>query len=207
MESIWINYENVETDQDPSWPRLVNALERLCLPSSLQSLTFQNRFNQSIEGVNLPDNLEHLSFGFRFNQSLEHVTLPAGLRSLTFGHNFNQDLLLGLGLNSRRQTLLNALNWLLIYFNHLSCVSIALSISYNMGWHQVYYPEVDFGVSNLTGTLPTCFTSCFGQSCRLRVQFPAALETLAFGNDFAQSLALSATNPNNMYAACIISLE
>ena len=168
MESIWINYENVETDQDPSWPRLVNALERVCLPSSLQSLTFQNRFNQSIEGVNLPDNLEHLSFGFRFNQSLEHVTLPAGLRSLTFGHNFNQDLLLGLGLNSRRQTLLNALNWLLIYFNHLSCVSIALSISYNMRWHPVYYPEVGFRcfqshryTSNIfylqvAGTIPCC---------------------------------------------------
>ena len=72
----------------------MNTLEHVQLPSSLQALTFQNRFNQTIERVILPENLEVLSFGFRFNQSLEHVNPPATLRSLTFGHNFNQDLCL-----------------------------------------------------------------------------------------------------------------
>ena len=40
------------------------------LPSSLQSLTFEGRFNQSLEGVQLPSSLQSLAFGGRFNAQL-----------------------------------------------------------------------------------------------------------------------------------------
>ena len=55
------------------------------LPSSLASITFGHRFNQSLECVTLPRNLQSLSFGNVFNQSLERVTLPSCLQSLSLG--------------------------------------------------------------------------------------------------------------------------
>ena len=39
-----------------------------------------------------PAGLQSLTFGQSFNQSLDNVTWPAGLQSLTFGHGFNQSL-------------------------------------------------------------------------------------------------------------------
>ena len=62
------------------------------MPGSLQSLTFGDRFNQSLETVTLPGSLQSLTFGDRFNQSLENVTLPGSLQSLTFGDDFEFDL-------------------------------------------------------------------------------------------------------------------
>ena len=66
------------------------SLERVTLPSSLQSLSFGNCFNQSLERVTLPSSLQSLSFGHEsskldFNQSLERVTLPSSLQSLSVG--------------------------------------------------------------------------------------------------------------------------
>ena len=43
-------------------------------------------FNQSLERVTLPSSLQSLSFGAEFNQSLERVTLPSSLQSLSFGY-------------------------------------------------------------------------------------------------------------------------
>ena len=84
------------------------CLERVTLPSSLQSLSFGNvDFNQNLEQVTLPSSLQSLSFGFMIftnawsgrpchrvfkagvlavnvNQSLERVTLPSSLQSLSF---------------------------------------------------------------------------------------------------------------------------
>lgn len=54
-------------------------------PPSLESLTFGDRFNQSLDGVKLPSSLEIVSSGSHFYQSLEGVTLPSSLRSLTLG--------------------------------------------------------------------------------------------------------------------------
>ena len=51
------------------------------LPNSLQTLTFGERFNRSLEGVNLPNSLQTLTFGSGFNQSLEGMTLPTALDS------------------------------------------------------------------------------------------------------------------------------
>jgi len=62
------------------------------LPSSLESLTFGHKFNQSLNGVTFPSRLQSLTFGYHFNQSLQGVTLPRGLRTLTFGCSFNKSL-------------------------------------------------------------------------------------------------------------------
>ena len=62
------------------------------LPSSLQSLTFGDMFDQSLEGIQLPSSLQSLTFGREFNQSLEGIQLPSSLQSLTFGLGFDQSL-------------------------------------------------------------------------------------------------------------------
>ena len=68
------------------------SLEGVTLPSSLQSLRFRECFDQSLKGVTLPSSLQSLSFDPDFNQSLEEVTLPSSLQSLTFGECFDQSL-------------------------------------------------------------------------------------------------------------------
>ena len=59
------------------WDNIGIGLDGVTLPSSLQSLTY----NQSLDGVTLPSNLQSLTFGRDFNQSLDGVTLPSGLHS------------------------------------------------------------------------------------------------------------------------------
>ena len=66
------------------------SLERVTLPCNLQSLEFDTNFDQSLERVTLPSSLQSLTFGTHFNQSLERVTLPSNLQSLTFGFDFDQ---------------------------------------------------------------------------------------------------------------------
>ena len=68
------------------------SLERVILPSSLQSLAFGDRFNQSLERVTLPSSLQSLSFGLELNQSLERVSWPSSLQSLIFCFSFDQSL-------------------------------------------------------------------------------------------------------------------
>ena len=65
------------------------SLENVALPGSLQ---FGGHFNQSLENVALPGSLQSLSFGESFNQSLENVALPDSLQSLSFEASFNQSL-------------------------------------------------------------------------------------------------------------------
>ena len=64
----------------------------MILPSSLQSLAFGDRFNQSLERVTLPSSLQSLSFGFEFNQSLKRVSLPSSLQCLNFCFSFDRSL-------------------------------------------------------------------------------------------------------------------
>ena len=66
--------------------KLNRTLEKVSLPSSLQSLTFGFSFNQTLERVSLPSCLQSLTFGCNFNQSLTGVILPSSLQSLTFGY-------------------------------------------------------------------------------------------------------------------------
>jgi ABC-type proline/glycine betaine transport system permease subunit len=55
-------------------------------------LSFGDDFNQSLERVTLPSSLQSLSVGVKFNQSQEQVTLPSCLESLRFGGNPKQSL-------------------------------------------------------------------------------------------------------------------
>ena len=55
-------------------------------------MTFGRGFKQSLERVTLPSNLQSLAFGDGFNQNLERVTLPTNLQSLTFDSGFSQSL-------------------------------------------------------------------------------------------------------------------
>ena len=58
----------------------------------VQTLTFGDAFNQSLDGVTLPSGLQTLTFGMWFNKSLKQVMLPSGLQRLTFGAAFDQRL-------------------------------------------------------------------------------------------------------------------
>ena len=78
------------TGQSLNWGITLPA--SLTLPNRLQSLTFGDNFNQSLDGVTLPKGLQNLTFGRNFNQSLEGVTWPSSLQSLTFGVFFDQSL-------------------------------------------------------------------------------------------------------------------
>jgi hypothetical protein len=54
-------------------------------------LTFNNRFNEPIEGVTFPYVLE-IIFGNSFNQPIENVRFPGGVQYITFGNAFNQPI-------------------------------------------------------------------------------------------------------------------
>eukprot|EP00434_Breviolum_minutum_P030039 symbB.v1.2.026561.t2/scaffold2666.1/size75462/1 len=68
------------------------SLDDVTWPAGLQSLTFGWGFDQNLDQVTWPACLQSLTFGHRFNQSLDNVTWPAGLQSLTFGEDFHQSL-------------------------------------------------------------------------------------------------------------------
>ncbi|CAE7567303.1 unnamed protein product [Symbiodinium natans] len=128
------------------------------LPSGLQTLTFGEMFNQSLDQVQLPSSLQTLTFGEDFNQSLENVQLPIGLQTLTFGKMFNQSLD-QVQLPSSLQTL-------------------AFGEEFNKSLENVQLPNI---LQTLT------FGKMFNQSLQ-NVQLPSGLLTLAFGSRFNQSL-------------------
>ena len=68
------------------------GLDHATLPSGLQSLTFDDDFNQSLGNTALPSGLKSLTFGRDFNHSLDNTALPSGLQSLTFGPSFQSEL-------------------------------------------------------------------------------------------------------------------
>ena len=49
------------------------ALERVDLPSGLDSISFGFEFNQNLKGVNFPSVLPSVTFGNAFNKTLERV--------------------------------------------------------------------------------------------------------------------------------------
>ena len=63
------------------------GLEQVVWPENLDTLSFGERFQQSLEGVAWPSALQSLVFGKDFNQSLEDVTWPASLQNLGMTHN------------------------------------------------------------------------------------------------------------------------
>jgi len=124
------------------------SLDRETLPSNLQSLTFSNHFNQSLDRVTLPNKLQSLTFGSDVNQSLNGVALPNSLHSLTFGVRFNQSL--------DRVTLSSSLK------------SLTLGYDFNQSLNRVTLPR---NLQSLT------FSNHFNQSLD-RVTLPNNLQSL-----------------------------
>ena len=169
----------------------------LHLPEGLQSLTFDNKFNESLEGVTFPSSLQSLRFGFKFKRSLTDVTLPGSLRSLTFGADFNQSLkdvrlpaslhslTFGRHFNQSLKILPASLHSLTFgrHFNQ-SLIDVTLQGNFAFG--------ADFNQSLKDVTLPgslrsLTFGSDFNQSLK-DVELPKELQSLTFGSDFNQSL-------------------
>merc|ERR1719224_101149 len=87
-----MNGQTLSEDEFILWERVQKLiwrsnleLDKVTLPSSLQTLTFGSSFNQSLDKVTLPSSLQTLAFGCFFNQSLDEVTLPSSLQTLIFG--------------------------------------------------------------------------------------------------------------------------
>eukprot|EP00435_Cladocopium_sp_Y103_P065355 s278_g27.t1 len=150
------------------------------LPESLQSLTFRDSFDQSLQGVNFPSSLESLTFGVSYNQNLVGVTLPTSLQNLTFGFSYNQSL--------KEVNLPGCLQ------------TLTFGYSFDQSLEEADLPSnlhhLTFGFSfkqSLQGVhLPGCLQSLtfghtFNQSL-LGVDLPRGLENLTFGYLFDQSL-------------------
>ena len=72
--------------------RFIESLDKVHFPKSLQSLTFGEHYDTSMDKVILPGGLKSLTFGEHFDQPMDNVTLPSGLESLTFGWLFCQSM-------------------------------------------------------------------------------------------------------------------
>ncbi|CAJ1436077.1 unnamed protein product [Effrenium voratum] len=70
--------------------------------SSLQHLTLQDKFKQSLKAIDLCSSLQALTVGKYFVHNLEGARLPCSLQSLTLGFSFN---------DRRGVTLLSGQNW------------------------------------------------------------------------------------------------
>ena len=71
----------------------VRCLEEIrYLPKSLETLVFQDEFNETLKGIHFPSGLQTLTFGYDFDQSLQGIDLPDSLQSLTLGKSFDQTL-------------------------------------------------------------------------------------------------------------------
>eukprot|EP00439_Symbiodinium_sp_Y106_P019823 s6723_g2.t1 len=156
------------------------SLEGIQLPSSLQHLTFGRCFDQSLEGIQLPSSLQHLTFGFNFNQSLEGVQLPSSLQSLTFSAKFNQSLE-GIQLPSSLQHLTfgHGFNQSLEGIQLPSSLqSLTFGYNFNQSLEGIQLPS---SLQSLT------FSAKFNQSLE-GIQLPSSLQSLTFGDNFNQSL-------------------
>ena len=72
--------------------RFIESLDKVHFPTSLQSLTFGEHYDTSMDKVILPGGLKSLTFGNQFDKAMDNVTLPSGLESLTFGWLFMQSM-------------------------------------------------------------------------------------------------------------------
>ena len=59
---------------------------------TLQGITFNHNFKQSLDNICFPRSLQSLTFGSGYDQGINNVTCPSGLLSLTFGSSFNQSI-------------------------------------------------------------------------------------------------------------------
>ena len=169
------------------------GLPNLPLPSKLQSLTFGNRFDESLEQVSLPSTLESLTLGNSFRQSLEMVRFPTGLLSLTFGHCFNQSL--------EKVSLPSALQSLTFgtdYNRSLEGVSLPGTLQ-SLTFGHDFNHSLD-GVSLPSELRSLAFGGGFNQSME-KVSFPSTLRSLRFRSQIQCKMLL---DTDSLPAGCIV---
>jgi hypothetical protein len=140
-------------------------------------LTFNDSFNQPIEGVTLPYVLE-IIFGNSFNQPIDNVRFPGGVRSIQFGHAFNQpisrvrwpNMLTDLYFGNAFNQPISRVRWppLIQY--------IEFGNAFNQPIEGVRFPG---GVRNIV------FGNAFNQPIS-RMEWPRYLEQITFGENFNQ---------------------
>ncbi len=126
----------------------------------LQTLTFDSRFNQSLDAIVLPTSLQELTFGYHFDQSVDKLVLPNSLQQITFGENFNQSI------------------DNLVLPDSLTHLTFSLENEFN---HPVDKLVLPASLQQLT------FGGEFNQSVD-KLVLPASLQQLTFGFDFNQSV-------------------
>ena len=57
------------------------VVDDAALPSGIENLLFDRRFNQGLDSMILPSGLKTIHLGEDFDQSLDNTTLPNGLQS------------------------------------------------------------------------------------------------------------------------------
>ncbi|CAK9029865.1 Probable serine/threonine-protein kinase fnkA (FNIP repeat-containing protein A), partial [Durusdinium trenchii] len=85
LKKLRIDFDEVEETHGDQTERAPS------FPAALESLTFGDRFDQSLLHFRWP-HLRRMAFGWHFNQTLENITWPSQLQSLTLGWKFNQSL-------------------------------------------------------------------------------------------------------------------
>ena len=168
----------LDTIMDLCWD---GPVAKLILPSGLQTLTFGEFFNESLENTTLPSSLQSLTFGYWFNQSLDNTTLPSGLRNLTFSHWFNRSL--------DDTTLPSGLQMLTFgteFNQRLDNVTLPSDLQ-NLTFGKYFNQSLDkttlpSSLQNLT------FGECFNQSLQ-NTTLPSSLQSLTLGRRYNKSLA------------------
>ncbi|EGG24679.1 hypothetical protein DFA_02923 [Cavenderia fasciculata] len=130
------------------------------LPSTIQSLTFGDSYNQPISVGVLPPTLQSLTFGDGYNQPISVGVLPESLQSLTFGDSYNQAISVG--------TLPSTLQ------------SLTFGDSYNQAISDGVLPS---SLQSLT------FGDSYNQEIPVGV-LPSSLQSLVFGNEYNQAISV-----------------
>ncbi|CAM9470722.1 unnamed protein product, partial [Ectocarpus fasciculatus] len=154
-------------------------LDTVSWPASLQTLSFENSFNQPIVGIIWPVSLQ-LSFRDKFNQPIVRVAWPAFLCQLSFGNSFNQPVV-GAPWPACLQTLSfgHRFNQPIVGVRWPACLQ-QISFGY------------EFNKPVVGATWPACLQQVsFGHRFNqviTDVVWPASLQQLSFGDSFNQQI-------------------
>ncbi|KAK5574629.1 hypothetical protein RB653_009882 [Dictyostelium firmibasis] len=151
------------------------------IPSSVESLTFGDYFNQVLSEGSIPSSVKSLTFGYCFNQVLSEGLIPSSVKSLTFGHSFNQVLSAGSIPSS-----VKSLTFGYCFNQELSAESIPSSVkslTFGNDFNQVLSARsIPSSVKSLT------FGDGFNQVLS-EGSIPSSVKSLTFGNNFNRILS------------------
>ncbi|KAK5574630.1 hypothetical protein RB653_009883 [Dictyostelium firmibasis] len=162
--------------------KLPFQLKKQCdIPSSVESLTFCNDFNQVLSEGLIPSSVKSLTFGDYFNQVLSAGSIPSSVKSLTFGDDFNQVLSAGSIPSS-----VKSLKFGLKFNQVLSAGSIPSSVeTLTIG---NYFNQVLSEGSIPSSVKSLTFGYCFNKVLSAG-SIPSSVKSLTFGDYFNQVLS------------------